>query len=169
MNVHPTIKTNIHYTRISAAGDVKRFEILSTSYAGNTVGVRTQQLYLSAPLNSHDYFGSSVAACDIDRDGIPDLLVGARGFNQRAQDEGAALVCYLDRAGMALAGWEQAASQGGVMVPVMPGEQFGASIAVLDDPDRSPSFSLLFVGAPGECGDAAGGSLYVLRVQPIVG
>lgn len=148
---------------------MKRFEILSTSYAGNIVGVRTQQLYLSAPLASHDYFGSSVTACDIDRDGIPDLIVGARGYNQRAQDEGAALVCYLDRAGMALAGWEQAASQGGVMVPVMPGEQFGASIAVLDDPNRSPSFSLLFVGAPGECGDAAGGSLYVLRVQPIVG
>lgn len=148
---------------------MKRFEILSTAYASNEVGPHSQHMYLSAPLASHDYLGSSVAACDIDRDGVPDLLVGARGYNQRAQDEGAALVCYLERNGMALAGWEQAASQGGIMVPVMPGEQFGASIAVLDDPGRSPSFSLLFVGAPGECGDAAGGSLYVLRVQPIVG
>lgn len=142
---------------------------MSTAYTPNAVGPHSQYMYLSAPLASHDYLGSSVAACDIDRDGIPDLLVGARGYNQRAQDEGAALVCYLERNGMALAGWEQAASQGGIMVPVMPGEQFGASIAVLDDPNRSPSFSLLFVGAPGECGDAAGGSLYVLRVQPIVG
>ena len=147
---------------------MKRFEIISTAYAPNTQGPRQQRLYLSAPLASHDYWGSSLAAFDVDRDGVVDLIVGSRGYNQRAQDEGAALVCYLD-GGMALTGWEQAASQSGLLVPVQPGEQFGASVAVLDDPNRAPSFSLLFVGAPGECGDATGGSLYVLRVQPVVG
>ncbi len=158
----------VYVLELLPSGDVKRFEILSTAYAAPTGNPHSQYWYLSAPLAPHDYLGSAVAAADVDRDGHLDMLVGARGFNQRAQDEGGAFVCYLD-GGPALTGWEQAASQSGLLVPVQPGEQFGAALAVLDDPGRAPAFSLLFVGAPGECNDASGGSVYVLRVQPVVG
>lgn len=150
-------------------GDVKRFQIMSSAYNAAPPGSPlSQYMYMSAPLASHDYFGSAVAAVDVDRDGVCDLLVGSRGLNQRAQDEGAAFACYLDGVRGGLTGWEQVASQSGVLVPVQPGEQFGAAIAVLDDPGRSPA-SLIFVGAPGGCLDAVGGAVYVLRVQPIGG
>jgi hypothetical protein len=157
----------VYVLELLPSGDVKRFQIISTAYAAAYTGTPygPRYSYFSAPLASYDYFGSAVAAMDIDRDGFCDLLVGSRGFNQRAQDEGAGFACYMD-GGLALTGWEQAASQSGVLVPVQPGEQFGAALAVWDNPG---SFSLLFVGAPGECSDATGGSVYVMRVQPVIG
>lgn len=159
----------VYVLELLQTGDVKRFEILSSAYVPAPPGSpRSQYMYMSAPLASHDYFGSAVAALDVDRDGVCDLLVGSRGLNQRTQDEGAAFACYLDGVHGGLLGWEQVASQSGVLVPVQPGEQFGAAIAVLDDLSRNPS-SLIFVGAPGGCMDAVGGAVYVLRVQPIGG
>lgn len=159
----------VYILELLQTGDVKRFEILSSAYVPAPPGSpRSQYMYMSAPLASHDYFGSAVAAMDVDRDGVCDLLVGSRGLNQRTQDEGAAFACYLDGVHGGLMGWEQVASQSGVLVPVQPGEQFGAAIAVLDDFNRNPS-SLIFVGAPGGCMDAVGGAVYVLRVQPIGG
>ena len=159
----------VYILELLQTGDVKRFEIMSSAYVPAPPGSpRSQYMYLSAPLASHDYFGSAVAAMDVDQDGVRDLLVGSRGLNQRTQDEGAAFACYLDGVHWGLTGWEQVASQSGVLVPVQPGEQFGAAIAVLDDPSRNPA-SLIFVGAPGGCMDAVGGAVYVLRVQPIGG
>lgn len=159
----------VYILELLQTGDVKRFEILSSAYVPAPPGsARSPYIYMSAPLASHDYFGSAVAAMDVDRDGGWDLLVGSRGLNQRTQDEGASFVCYMDGVRGGLTGWEQVASQSGVLVPVQPGEQFGAAISVLDDPSRNPS-SLIFVGAPGGCMDAVGGAVYVLRIQPIGG
>ena len=150
------------------AGMVKCFQILGTSYIP-TDQFNHQRIYFNAPLSTKDYFGSAIAALDIDRDGCVDLLVGARGFNQRYQDEGAVFACYMDRSGMNLVGWEQAASQIGLLVPCQPGEQFGAAIAAYQDCSGNPLLpSLLFVGAPGETlGTCQGGSVYVMRVQPL--
>lgn len=159
----------VYMLELLATGDVKRFQILSSAYTPPSPGSSySQYLYLSAPLSSHDYLGSAVASMDVDRDGVVDLLVGSRGYNQRAQDEGATFACYLDGFRGDLAGWEQVASQSGILLPVQPGEQFGASIAVFDDHTIDQA-SLLFIGAPGGCMDSVGGAVYGLRVQPIGG
>lgn len=151
------------------AGDVKRFEIIGTAYVP-TDQFAHQRLYFNAPLSAGDYWGSSIAALDVDRDGCLDILIGSRGFNQQYQDEGGAFVCYMDRTGVNLIGWEEAASQTGLLAPCRPGEQFGASMAVFEDCSGNMMIpSLLFVGAPGETlGTCQGGSIYVMRVQPLL-
>lgn len=53
-------------------------------------------MYFSAPLIPFDWFGSSVSSIDVDKDGLYDLVVGARGMDTLQYDVGGAFVLYLD-------------------------------------------------------------------------
>jgi len=55
-----------------------------------------QYVYFSAPLVPYDWFGSAVCSIDVDKDGLYDLVVGARGLDGLEWDVGGAFVLYLD-------------------------------------------------------------------------
>lgn len=76
-------------------GDVKRFQIISPAYV--PVDPRySAYVYFSAPLMAYDYFGASVGAIDVDKDGMYDLVVGSRGYDNVYHDLGNVYVLYLD-------------------------------------------------------------------------
>lgn len=83
-------------------------------------------------------FGSSLAdAGDVNRDGIPDLIVGSRKTEKGERDKGAARV-FSGKDGKALFGWEGEAAH----------DYFGTSVESVGDLDRDGYIDLI-VGAPG--------------------
>ncbi|XP_008059463.1 integrin alpha-9, partial [Carlito syrichta] len=96
------------------------------------------------------YFGSSLCAVDLNRDGLSDLLVGAPMFSE-IRDEGQVTV-YINRGNGALE--EQLALTGDCAYNA----HFGESIASLDDLDDD-GFPDVAIGAPKE--DDFAGAVYI--------
>ena len=142
------------------SGDVKRFQIVSSRYVPLDPHYNSY-VYFSAKLSCLDFFGSAVGSMDIDRDGLYDLVVGARGRDSNlVHDSGAAYVIYLDWNGNLWA-WDEINSQAGLNLMLQPGENFGSAFTFING-----HFVTLLVGAPGEALGTQGGSVYCLTAEP---
>lgn len=56
----------------------------------------TQYVYFSGPVSCYDFFGSAVGSIDVDKDGLYDLVVGARGLDRTTPDGGGGFIIFLD-------------------------------------------------------------------------
>jgi len=113
----------------------------------------------SISLRAFDWFGCSVLSVgDLNEDGIPELVVGARGDDAGASDGGAIYVVSLDAQA-------NVRSHRKFAHPVA-GGLFGSALCVQRGHDGSGSHgesSTIFVGAPGE--DSHRGALYMVLLD----
>jgi hypothetical protein len=121
-------------------------EGLSIDLAGNVL----QQTPLLDPAEAGDQFGSSLAACDFNRDGFDDLAIGAPRETYRGQDfAGVVQVHYGTSQGLPGVGDAlYAESTPGIPGDVESGNDFGRALACGDfDGD---GFDDLVIGVPGD-------------------
>ena len=84
-------------------------------------------------LETGDVFGSSlVAPGDLDRDGVPDLLVGANGDDDGGPGRGAGWVLLLRRDGTVRAHQKISATTGGAFGPTVDGDSWNPTAALGD-------------------------------------
>ncbi|MCP4221205.1 MAG: hypothetical protein GY765_41650 [bacterium] len=102
---------------------------------------------LSVPV-AGDEFGVSVAGIgDLDKDGIPDIAVGAIGCNDGGTDAGAVWIFLLNRDGTVKKEQLLCASYGGITAPAA-GDYFGISVTAIGDLDQD-GVTDIAVGAHG--------------------
>lgn len=118
------------------------------------------------PLDPGDRFGRSVAGIgDIDGDGIPDCVVGARSDDDGGTDSGAVYVLFLNGDGTTKAEQKISALSGGLPAGLLSaGDFFGYGVSSAGDLDGD-GIDDLAVTAPNddESGDNAG-ALYLLEL-----
>jgi hypothetical protein len=105
-----------------------------------------------------DEFGNSLAGVgDLDRDGVPDLVVGALFDDGMGSDRGALWVLFLNADGTVKAHQKIGDGEGGFTGTLDDFDRFGWSVASLGDVDRD-GVADLAVGAilDGEAGNATG-------------
>lgn len=112
---------------------------------GSASGPRTEPGWTAVGLRPNECFGCSLAVLDLNRDGRPDVAVGAPGISGSSAQSGRVYL-FLGSSG-GFADTPALTLDGG-----QSGEQFGTSVAVLP-PQGSDGFPLLAVGAPGFDGD----------------
>jgi hypothetical protein len=130
---------------LDSDGTVKSEQKISDT-AGGFAGV----------LDDNDLFGSSVGLVrDLDGDGIDDLAVGAIGDGDGGPLKGAVWVLFMDSDGTVQAEQKISASAGNLLGSLSFFDQFGWSVASLDDLDGD-GIDDLAVGA------AAGKAIWIL-------
>jgi len=97
-------------------------------------------------LGKGDRFGISLAADDLDGDGLHDLLVGAAGDDDGGAEAGAIWVCLLNANGRVKSFEKISSDFGGFGGLLHPGDNFGISCTTLGDIDRDGAVDLA-VGA----------------------
>ena len=103
----------------------------------------------SGPLGSEDWFGSSVAGPgDLNGDGVPDLLVGARNDDDAGIDAGAVYALFLQADGLVLSRAKITTGLHGFDGQLTFGGWFGGGMHVLPDLDGN-GFRDILVGIPG--------------------
>jgi hypothetical protein len=104
---------------------------------------------LESKLNSGDMFGWDVTGIgDFDRDGVPDIAVGAPGDDDgENQERGAFYLVYLEADGAPKAVTKVSDTAGGFVGKLRSGDRFGASVAALGDMNGD-AVTDLCVGAP---------------------
>jgi len=115
----------------------------------------------TAALRDGDRFGSALAQVgDLNRDGIPELAVGAPG-----NGGGSVWILSLNAKGLVRSALRIGASAGGFQGALDAGDRFGSSLALLGDADADGRPELA-VGAPGDDdGSLEGGALYILSLK----
>ena len=93
-------------------------------------------------LGKGDRFGMSLAADDLDGDGIEDLFIGAAGDDDGGADAGALWVTLLDRSGGVRAFEKISSDFGGFGGLLHPGDNFAISVCSLGDLDRDGAADL---------------------------
>jgi len=104
---------------------------------------------LESKLNSGDMFGWDVTGMgDFDRDGVPDIAVGAPGDDDgKNKERGAFYLVYLESDGAPKAVSKVSDTAGGFEGKLRSGDRFGASVAVVGDLNGD-GVTDLCVGAP---------------------
>ena len=97
-------------------------------------------------LGKGDRFGISLAAHDLDGDGVHDLVIGAAGDDDGGADAGAVWVCMLNAQGSVKSFEKISPDFGGFGGLLHPGDYFGISCATIGDLDRDGAVDLA-VGA----------------------
>ena len=116
-------------------------------------------------LANYDKFGASVSGIgDLDRDGIPDIAVGASGDDSGGSDRGTIHVMFMNRDGSVKRTVE--INDGTAGGPALSdNDQFGASVAGIGDLDRD-GIPDIVVGAPGDdSGGASRGAVHVMLMN----
>ncbi len=129
----------------------------------NQKKISATQGSFAGPLDANDEFGWSVASLgDIDRDGSPDLAVGARQDDDGSTDQGAVWILLLRPNGQVKAHLKISALRGGLMTDLDSQDSFGGSVESLGDLDGDGSTDVA-IGAFGD--DDAGtdrGAVYIV-------
>jgi len=149
----------VYIIELQHTGKVRDFMIVAPWYV-NIDPHYSSYMWFNGNLCNRDYFGSAVGSIDVDRDGLYDLVVGARGRDSTNLASGAAYTLYLDWNG-ALWTWDEVITDAGLDIPLAAGEHFGASMGFIND-----YFTSLLIGAPGEPFGSQGGSVYMLFIMP---
>ena len=118
------------------------------------------------PLGMGYSFGTSVGpAGDLDRDGIPDLAVGAPVDGTGGAGRGALYLLFMQADGTARANIKIASGTNGG--PVLANSSyFGSSVAPAGDLDRDGTPDLAIGSYMDDTGNTDAGALYVLFMQP---
>ncbi|MGH9785139.1 MAG: integrin alpha, partial [Terriglobia bacterium] len=111
------------------------------AYHGSASGLSTLPSWTAETNNAFDLYGTSVAtAGDVNGDGFSDVIVGAPGFTNGQNGEGAAFAYHGSAGGLATSsGWTKEGD--------LKGAQFGTSVATAGDVNGD-GFSDVIVGAP---------------------
>ncbi len=140
---------------MNANGTVKSQQKIS-SLAGNFTGV----------LDNGTRFGIEVAGNgDLDGDGVPDIVVGADGDDDGGTFRGATWTLFLNSNGTVKSYQKISSTIGGFAGPLVDGDQFGKSAAVLRDfngdfvPDLVVGADLDADGGPGR------GAIWILFLE----
>jgi len=117
----------------------------------------------SGPLDDGDRFGTSLALLgDLDRDGRPELAVGAMDDDDGGIDRGAVWILSLEADLSVAAQAKISASEGGNPPPLVDSNEFGTSLAAIGDHDGD-GVSDLAVGMPRDVDGAPfAGSIWIL-------
>jgi hypothetical protein len=113
-------------------------------------------------LGRTDRFGISLAADDLDGDGVHDLLVGALGDDDGASGAGAVWVCLLDALGRVRSTEKISSGSGGFGGLLHAGDNFGTSCAALGDLDRDGAVDLAVGAYRDDTGGTDRGAAWVL-------
>ena len=131
----PTKVGNVWVLDLNRDGTVKAHQRIGLGAGG-----------FSGQLDIGDRFGISLAAEDLDGDGLSDLFIGASGDDDAGLDAGALWACLLAADGSVRATDKVSVRAGGFGGDVQPGDAFGVSCAALGDLDQDGAFDLA-VGA----------------------
>ncbi len=117
----------------------------------------------AGPLNDGDWFGFSLASLgDLDGDTVTDLAVGARYADDGGMDRGAVWVLFLNPDKTVKASTSISAMSGGLVGPLLDGDEFGSSLTNLGDLDGDGVTDLV-VGAPrDDDGSYNAGAVWIL-------
>ena len=117
-------------------------------------------------LRSGDLFGSAVAGIgDLDGDGIPDLAVGAPGFDDEKDNQGAVWILFLNTDGRVRQAQLLSRGSGGFDGKLDTDDQFGSAVAAVGDLDND-SITDLAVGAPNDNdGATEAGAIWILFME----
>jgi hypothetical protein len=117
----------------------------------------------SGNLDDGDRFGSAVAQIgDIDRDGIPDLAVGAPRDAGDVTDPGEVWILFLNAEGRVRNEQRITKGAGGFSGDLDDGDRFGSAVAGIGDLDGDGTPDIA-VGAPGDDGNGTGrGAVWIL-------
>jgi hypothetical protein len=117
-------------------------------------------------LNADDRFGSALAGIgDLDRDGIPDLAVGADYSDSGGADRGAVWILFLNSNGTVKDERKIASGSGDFEGNLRDGDYFGSAIASIGDLDGD-GVSDLAVGAEGDDDNGANrGAVWILFMK----
>ncbi|MEZ5341380.1 MAG: integrin alpha [Acidimicrobiales bacterium] len=120
---------------------------------------------LVAALVNYNHFGRSVSAVgDLDRDGVPDLLVGASDDADGGNGRGAAFVLFLNADGTVKAEQKISDTAGNFLPPLADGDNFGISVAGLGDIDGDGTISIAVGAHFDDDGGISRGAVYVLEL-----
>lgn len=132
----------------TSGGSVYVYRGTSTGLASRTV-VSQATPGVPGSDEDHDFFGSAIAAADLDRNGKHDLAVGAPG-EQGYKDKGRVTLLYGHRDGLGRSTKDRTIDQSTSGVPGTsePGDEFGNDVSLLDIDGNGAAD--LIVGAAGE-------------------
>lgn len=164
-----TIRYNVVDSAGNAADEVVRqisvvesrasFEFWS---AKSMVTIKSGSGGFTAPLDSADRFSRDHdLAGDIDGDGVPDLVVGARSDDDGATDAGAVYILFMQSDGNVHAYQKISMLSGGFTDVLVEGNFFGYGVAGIGDHDGD-DIPDVAVSAPGAASNQA---LYVLHLN----
>ncbi len=121
---------------------------------------------LSAILDNDDQFGHALGAVgDVDGDGLPDLVAGARLDDDGGADRGAIYVLLLGADGTVRAEGKISDTAGGFVPSLDNGDRFGMNVDGLGDMDHDGVPDLVVGAAGDDDGGADRGAIYVVLLQ----
>ena len=116
----------------------------------------------TGPLDNNDRFGSSLAALDVDGDGISDVAIGADGDDDGGSSAGAVWILFLEEDGSVRAQQKISALQGGFAGNLSNDDRFGSSVAAVSDLDGNGVGDLVVGAAKDDTGGGNRGAVWVL-------
>lgn len=147
-------RASLRFVTALAVATILSFPAASRAAPGNVIA--TQKISddhgnFEGDPDPGDWFGYSVAALgDLDGDGNPDIAVGAPFEDDGDGDDyGSLWILFLDPQGKVAREQKISALQGNFDGSIEPGDEFGASIALIGDVDGN-GVPDLAVGTPGD-------------------
>jgi hypothetical protein len=118
------------------------------------------------PLSTDDAFGEVASLGDFDGDGVPDVAVGAPGYDDGATDAGAVWLLEQSVEGKVLAEHKLSNTVGGLTGTLPAGGAFGTSLAGIGDLNDDGTLDLV-VGSPLEdVGSPDAGVIRIIFLRP---